>query len=308
MANKYESHLRTFTARNLVWNSAASVPGLFTLGPPNVLTLADADFVTQFYRANQPVHEWRAGCNMNVKRAGVFSNFADGLVLSNTKQRLALLIRSALWYRMPCGGTVDFTVGSRDITGTNLNSIFPTGSGFIADNDNILTANFYSVSNVTATTGLLSDYALRTAGIATNTYVNRVDYLIPGLSTVTGYQALLLPVLNSMVEFEGFYFSIIAVPPTYDNSVARPVNPAVGVSYIAGASDGVWIINHTYQWTGTVWTDITKVQLFNCNLCLIPTSTALGDTFDLQTVTIDTGFLGVEVSFDSMIEIEFTPG
>jgi hypothetical protein len=219
MSNNYESKVRTYLARNLIWNASASSPDLYTLSPPNDLDIASSDTVIQMFRLNWPIgKEYRIQGNANIKRIGVFSNFADGLVMNNIKDRLYLWITGAQMSISKQPGTVDFTEGSNIITGTNLNAAYPGAGfqGFIMDDSFIQgsLANHsypYAIYDVAlaGTSARISDYAYRTIS---NTSIHQLVY-----SNVQTYTPIQIPALNTMFDAEAFIQSFIAAGPVAEN-------------------------------------------------------------------------------------------
>jgi hypothetical protein len=182
----------------------------------------------------------------------------------------------------------------RDVTGLALN--------FFVDGADIFNSNIYSLNDLALTSARLSDYAYRDVN-ADKIY--RLDY---DASSVSGYKTLLVPTLNHLYEYNGFYRSDIPTGISYDNSAsALPLTYVEGTLVTALYTANGYTAGHTYQRTSSMVTpydDVTKVLLFNCNIELIGSNTAL----NLSTISVDTGFNGLKVNFDSVIEVETTPG
>jgi hypothetical protein len=212
MSNKYQSNVRTYMARNLLWNSQGSPVDLHVLDAPNNISLNDDDGVLQFYRSYGSAGvDWNISGNVLVKRFGLFCNFADGLVMSNISTRLVLSLRTAIFYITPVVGSTVFTRGSNIITGTNLDDAFGTGAGykgFITDDTTVFGGNYYSVLDVAANglSARISDYAYRDSTLAT---ISKLAY-----SNLKVYETVRVPVMNVMFDTEVFFNNSIAITDT----------------------------------------------------------------------------------------------
>jgi hypothetical protein len=141
----------------------------------------------------------------------LFSNFADGMLMSNNKERLVLNIWAATFQIVEYDGTFVMTKGSNFITGTGLDLAFTNAGGnwygFIADapaagfGNSIFTSYKYALYDVTPTTARLSDYAYRNAS-ATTLY----KLVYTGLQS---YSAIVLTTLNTMHDAEVVFNSNI---------------------------------------------------------------------------------------------------
>jgi hypothetical protein len=199
-------------ARNLIWDKASSPVDLIALDAPNNIQVASitnpSSMVFQFYRSyGGSGVDWNISSNVSIKRFGLFSNLADGLVMENYKSRLLLSLRTAKFSYAPVTGTAVFTQGSNYITGTNLDVAFAPGGGFrgfIGDGD-LYGANYYAVYDVAANglSARISDFAYATANTAA---INVMVY-----SNLKTYETCRIPVLNTMFDTEVFFNNSIAV-------------------------------------------------------------------------------------------------
>ena len=208
MANKYQSNVRTYMARNVLWNSGHNPVIQYALNAPTAIQLTTNDKVLQFFKANWGSQAaWETKANFNIRRAGLFSNFADGLVMENDASRLSIELISVPFTIVEVTGTAVFTAGSNLITGTGLNAL-TSGASFIADdNTSIYLANVYTVYDVTPTSARLSDYAY------INAATPKIYKLTFDITKTNTYPSMPITVLNTMYETEIFF----------DNSVSDNV-------------------------------------------------------------------------------------
>lgn len=113
--NKYSAELRTFVARNL--HEA-------TLNPPNDLTIASNAWVKQIaIYSTTTERTLNKNTNINVRRAGVFCNFADGLVFKDPSQRIDLrLAVFAIYQGAKISSAAGVTAGSKNLIGSGSDS------------------------------------------------------------------------------------------------------------------------------------------------------------------------------------------
>ena len=224
--NKYGSVVRTFIARNMVWNHAltqGAVPnGLFKLAPPAALVIDDSasgstppnpDLVMQFFdstKLQQPEEGWLPLGNVFLKRMGLFSNFADGLVLENLEGRLSLNVVISTFSAVKMTGTIAFTKGSNLVTGTNFNAdIIGTARNFVIAADTIFDLdlrNAFAIYKVDNTNARISNYAY-------NSYAGDTYFLT---ESVVRYITTLnaIDCLNNMVDVEMFFPAAVSVTGT----------------------------------------------------------------------------------------------
>jgi len=268
MANRYNSNIRTYSAKNLLWRYITSPSpdyGLYVVNNATYMSFADnpiaQNCVLQFYNAQrfkaQPLSFWNSNSNISIKRCGIFSNFADGLVLENEISRLGLLIGAARFMITPLAGTVDFTIGSPVAVFTGASA--PVVS-YISDNSSFTGANAGNVYWIRKITDkldgtwdlLLSDFSYRTihnSSLYSMIPADNKTFSVSGLS-----------VLNTMFETEIFM-----------NISAQAAN---------------------------------EILLPFCKLEV--NGTASG-AFKMYLSTIDDAFNGKPLTFDSIAEMEITP-
>lgn len=213
MSNKYQSNIQTYTARNIIWNSLAAVVDQFPMDAPNPVTLnggtpllLPGDFVFQFFRVNWPaltgwpgVVSWNHASNMNVRRVGLYSNFSDGLVMSNIDSRLAIGVCSSVFIITEFDGTIEFTKGSNYVTGTGLDEAFIPGpgfGGFVADDKTAFYPYALYDVNETGTAARLSDFAYRDKSCAK---LYRMYY------SKLYHEQFIIAALNNMYDAELFF-------------------------------------------------------------------------------------------------------
>lgn len=120
MGNKYGSNIRTYTARNLVWDVQPSTPPTpYNINAPVDLGVAATGMLPVFYKAQFPYgYDWNRNSRIAIKRAGIFCNFADGLVQKMNTNRLSLYVVVGTYRQVTIGpSTVSFTRGSNIIGG-----------------------------------------------------------------------------------------------------------------------------------------------------------------------------------------------
>jgi hypothetical protein len=208
MGNKYSSNVRTYLARNLVWNSgscAAYTP--YTLSAPNDLTFGGNDFVTQVLRGGlaNGAPDWNTAGNIIIRKMGVFCQFADGLVPTNTINRLQLNLYAQVFQSSSITGTAQFTKNSNIVSGTSLTSL--GSADLILDSASILSANAYKFVVKSASSVQLSDYALRNA---TNSNI----YAATQTADPFWFYSVRIPVLNTMFDTEIIFQNSIAAGAT----------------------------------------------------------------------------------------------
>lgn len=206
MGNRYSSNIRTYTARNLVWDTSASQPIPFLMAAPTALTIQGSSMLQVFYKAQIPADtgvsaDWNRESRIAVKRAGVFCNFADGLVQKMDTSRISMSIIVGIYDKAEQDNSAaTFTVGSNEVTGPSLN-ILQAGAVLLDT-----TSNYpYFIAEAAASAGdplYLTDYA-------------RVSNTVPKLVTMNPDSSLgklfnisNLATLNTMYETEIFYPSV----------------------------------------------------------------------------------------------------
>jgi hypothetical protein len=113
--NAYGSVVRTLSARNVLET---------VIAPPMSVSVLPADWKGQIFQdtmwvSSIGVPPWLKGSNLILRRVGLFSNFADGLVFATPCQRLRILIEA---YPYTLGaqltGSVSWPADSKTMTGT----------------------------------------------------------------------------------------------------------------------------------------------------------------------------------------------
>lgn len=190
MYNKYGSKVVTLYARNLLES---------TVSPPSDFTLTAANIIPQL--AQEPFARMWPQSNIIIRRAGVFCNFADGLVFKSLNTRLDIQMTViGFRERSPAmsGSSIAFTLGGKAITGT--------GTLFVTES---ITYLRFGVDEV---------MRLKPAG-KTETAANLADYsYLDGAQAIggAGIRALIpeglevgavrhIPVLNEMVEYNELF-------------------------------------------------------------------------------------------------------
>lgn len=198
MGNKYGSNIRTYTARNLVWDVSGGQPVPYTINAPNALTIEKDGMLPVFYRAQYPLdHDWHNNSKVSVKRAGIFCNFADGLVQKMDTSRVSMEIKVIIARRVQLSGNgVVFTEGSNIITGTDLSPL--NVNTIVCDRigGNI---PYYMQADVTAplNPGYITDYAIASS---VNTALYKYDIIREQAFTIYN-----VATLNTLYECELFF-------------------------------------------------------------------------------------------------------
>jgi hypothetical protein len=156
--NRYDSTERRIVARNVYEG---------TIAPPADLSIAAGSWVQQPFHVG---YNYLGGAiyssegNLFLKRVGLFSNFADGLVPKTPARSLIVRIEPGRYFVNPTpAGSVTFTAGSKTVTGigTTFTADLPAGS-IVQSQSNYI----YRVASLDGvnpdTVAYLSDYALYT--------------------------------------------------------------------------------------------------------------------------------------------------
>lgn len=202
MGNKYGSNLRTYTARNLVWDCSGAQPVPFTMAAPQPLVIqtpnsAKNSMLLSVYNFNSSLiaPEALASSYLNIKRAGLFCNFADGLVSEMNKSRVTFKITVGEYLLESKTGIMNFTALDNEIIATGQSSLLSTSQLMISRNGRAIP--IYTPPPVPAGTGYLTDYndvtgLLTPFQVWTPTGVSQ-DFTIKNIAT-----------LNTMYEAEIF--------------------------------------------------------------------------------------------------------
>lgn len=132
--NKYGSNVKTFLAPNVIEA---------IISPPSLLSIVDADCQTQLVQAgslwNRPqpianpgVDDWNPNGNLIIHGAGLYGNFADGLIFSTPFARPAIKIwaRSVQWSATVPAGQVSLAHSGKSLIGVGTqftSDIAPVG-------------------------------------------------------------------------------------------------------------------------------------------------------------------------------------
>lgn len=108
MSNKYASIVRTYRIRNLYEDTLT--PGTDVIIPASGLA-TNNDFRT-FQNFS---FDSNTQTNFTIKRLGLFSNFADGLVWKNAADRISVLFSFSA-YRFAQSYSIDLTYGAKGVT------------------------------------------------------------------------------------------------------------------------------------------------------------------------------------------------
>lgn len=185
--NKYSSIERRHWARNIYETTipAASAD----------IVLANGNFVNQIVRDSFIIEPHT---NLLMRRLGVYSNFADGLVWKNPSEFLFLTIEVHSVYQDSAPtGTQNVTLGSKTLTGTLLTTDFGAGN-FVWDTT---AASFYRINSLAdAANGTLDNYASRTSA---DSFI-RLLPISDALSVVAEVRTL-----NEMYEVEEFFNPLV---------------------------------------------------------------------------------------------------
>ena len=270
MANRYNSTLRSFMARNIIQqaNANPALFDLFAMNAPTAITIAtvggNSPYVKQPFRANWGnIVGWNLNSNCNIKRVGIYSNFADGLVFEGKNSRLALRISASVLqivdYNVP-GGTVTVTANSPYITSVGVDlSVLCASHYFLDGTLNLGVSTLYHTYNEAAGAARLSDYSDRT-------YTASDDFPLVTVVKNVNFPVIQLPAFNTMFDLEQY------------------------------------VNLNTYALT-LVPTGVKNTVILSAEVLLLPGD---GDGMVLSTNTIDTSFNTQYVSFDAMIDVETT--
>jgi hypothetical protein len=273
MGNRYNSSVRTFTARNVVWlqsGIAAFTPKI--MAAPADLTIATTDLLYgqdlngtgggQFVQYQWPLEtdNNRNSC-VSIKRFGIFCNFADGLVLEQNTARMSMYIEVQN-YTIATDPTAlsscSFSVGDNFISnivdpGGFLASNSPDGYGniLLAESGSAKYPYYYDPTIYGGDKIAISDYSEVNAVM---TPMKKLVQTVP--MNHKQYEVKVIDALNYMYESEAFM-------------------------NIVPASAG-------------------EYTFINARL------TIAGSPLKLYTKTVDTSFNGLPVSFDIAVELEVT--
>jgi len=239
MPNKYGSAIRTYVARNV---------GEVQIHPPAACGLASAGFRPQFFRLTE---DYLSGdlpmsseSNIHIHRAGLFSNFADGLVPRDATSRLNLSIFTGSVTRngTPLTGLVSYSPASLTLTG-DVNTLFLTelsvgtllmldnfpyyvdtvtanDSCTVTDYPRMTRVNWAIAKYVTWGTG---SYELQLLDIMNLNHMYQVDWFWP-LATIGALASNQLPLFQARVTVDAYanimYWLTNSISTSYDDEYA----------------------------------------------------------------------------------------
>lgn len=187
--NSYGSNIRTYIARNIAE---------IAIAPPTDLVFTGQKRGIFRTAVVNPAHNfpWNINGNFFLRQIGLFCNFGENLILKTPAQRLDLQLELWTYREQPtAGGIINFTVGSKAVTGSGF--LLHLVPGYV-----VLDAigNPYIVDQVTDdNNGILCDYARSTGS------TGRIQYLASPLQ-VANYRVELpdLSLLNTLIDYEYF--------------------------------------------------------------------------------------------------------
>jgi hypothetical protein len=189
--NKYGSHVKAFRARNVVEG---------TLAPPGDFSITSANIFTQVL---QPERSININSNFSVQQVGVYSNYADGLVIKDPRYRLDVFItaRSYIQAAVDLTGVLTFDPSTKNVTAVGGAFLAELAAG---DFISIIAAGFkeYAIVNSVTNNNLLvlRDYPyLNPAGLL---YTAR--RLAPSGGTASAVLYRDVSELNQMNQVEQF--------------------------------------------------------------------------------------------------------
>lgn len=188
MSNKYESVVRLFTARNL-YEGVLNPPNVFSIDPLNGVFRIPVNSIESEGCTNR-------NSNIQIRKVGVFSNFADGLVFAYPWQLLGLYIDINL-YSLALGGDITTVNNDKNVTGTNFNVL--NSDNLIRILDAFSDYNYQVVDTVTDA---------NTMSLFTYPYFDGVDQLwnrmIPGAAGAAHFMYKIRE-LNTMYDVDFNY-------------------------------------------------------------------------------------------------------
>lgn len=212
MGNKYFSNEREWVARNIAEE---------TISPPADLTI-DGNNVDWKEQIANHFEQFNGDENsvIIVREAGIFSNFADGLVFKNANESIDLFINARFVATWTSIGNVTLTQGSKTMTGAGFNANLSPGDFILVAGG---ASNYYAiVDSVTDDNNAeLRDYAQASYG--------PIVGFVASSSTLSSFQFRNIRVLNRMYSTEWYVNPILiagdvqdiilSVQPNYANNL-----------------------------------------------------------------------------------------
>lgn len=192
--NSYGSSIRTLTARNVIEK---------TIAPPADMQVLVADPKPQIFEAGQRTtgsFRYISGSNLILERAGLFSNFGDGLVWKNPWVRATVNIEAVPFSlpASPISGTVSLALNSKAITG--IGTVFTTEMipGSVIKVQSGGRTGYFIVDTVTDNfNATLTDYGMTAAGVSCEVLNTPVPSIL--VARISGVENF-----NTMYEIEAF--------------------------------------------------------------------------------------------------------
>lgn len=247
--NKYGSVVRRLIAKNVLEQVMPVIPA--------PLQVANAGWKRVFARYKIPATatdylRMNVNSNINILSAGLFCNFADGLVLATPANRILLPIYAASYAAVATlTGTVTFTIGSKALTGA--------GTGFVAELGGAPTpvvvrdalGNLYFIDSVTNdTNAVLTEYATVTNVTAAAQRFGEVGTIGANLLSVTNLNMMMSaerPIPNASISSTAAEQIGIVVNPSNDNT-------ATTVDFLTKTIDA------TYAGDTSIWDVLVDVE------------------------------------------------
>lgn len=194
MSEKYQSIIRSFTTRNMY-------EAALTVGSDIVIPQAPAS--GGHYIEDLPFYANKE-TNFIVRRVGVFSNFADGLVLKIPADRIDVLLDYYGFIRQPAGSvfSLDFTYGSKAVTAIAGTPGWINGASYSVEVTNANPLLPSKIVNIVATgpaAGNLQDY-----WYGVSTPLGRDAYNLYLLASGSRIEVVNVSLLNCMYEVNDF--------------------------------------------------------------------------------------------------------
>lgn len=189
MSPRYGSILRSYVVRNL--EEAALTSGT------DIVVPATGGFIRTAPMLTEDIHN---ETNFIVEKVGIFSNFADGLVLKDPQNRFHLAMSATAYQRASDPYTLSFTYGSKNVTTAVGNPGWTPAVNYPVAIQNPVTSGWIVmyITATAATTGTLEDYWL----FPTSTPASET---VTEIVSSTDYDFKSISVLNCMYNVNQFF-------------------------------------------------------------------------------------------------------
>jgi hypothetical protein len=181
-------------------------PVLFEINSPSDLvlitpaTVATNSMLPSFYQAQVPAEtDWNRESFISIKRAGLYSNFADGLVQKLGATRITMTITAAVYTPVAYPGTISYAVGDNAVTIAGLASPVSGPVGIYDESAGY--PYFTQYGSLANGPNYLTDNARRTAAGETLF----VFPLVTGVTQKKSFTLTNVATLNTMYESEIFF-------------------------------------------------------------------------------------------------------